>query len=370
MTSTAVETLTELIRDVKQRQVPIVCPGHSRPIAEVAYSSVTPDGTFLISACHDKKPMLRVADDLTNFGGAGDWIGTFDGHKGAVWSAKLCCHALLAATGGGDFTAKVWNAVTGELKQEFDHKHIVKTVDFAPSRSRLATGGREGILRIYDLANPDSAPIQLKHEGAHINKVQWCGNDTLFSGDSKGCVRMWDVRSSSCTKKIADLGAPVMDLELCDGLGIVTVASGEHVSFYSSNDLTMLKKHAMPVHFRNEGGCSLHPTKGDRFIVGGGRHGGSSQGAMGVMKGAEVVGDLDSDLIVYVYDYETGAQLEANKGHHGPVRCLRYHPDGKSYATGSEDGTIRIWQTDPKPLESDDASEKVATSVTDTDDAQ
>lgn len=138
------------------RQIPIVCPGHTRPLAELQFTSLpSTDESYLLSACHDKTPMLRNAT-------SGDWIGSFSGHKGAVWSAKLDPMGYLAATASGDFSVKVWDAISGKMCWEYAHRHIVKTVDFSLDSTLLATGGHEGLLRIFDLQKgAEAEPIEI-----------------------------------------------------------------------------------------------------------------------------------------------------------------------------------------------------------------
>ena len=78
------------------------------------------------------------------------------------------------------------------------------------------------------------------------------------------------------------------------------------------------------MHFRDEGGASLHPN-GKRFIAGG------------------------SDLWVRVFDYETGNELECHKGHHGPVR-IRAGEEGVHYHICTITSTIA---TPPTPCRFD-----------------
>ena len=61
----------------------------------LVHYSVDIDNMVLFS---DSNPMLRNGE-------TGDWIGTFQGHKGAVWSACLDTNALRAASGSADFSA-------------------------------------------------------------------------------------------------------------------------------------------------------------------------------------------------------------------------------------------------------------------------
>lgn len=330
MTSVAVDAAPS----ERGRQIPIVCPGHTRPLAELQFVHIAEEQrTFLLSACHDKMPMMRD-------GASGDWIGTWQGHKGAVWSCQMDASGSLAATASGDFSARVWDAITGETLFELPHKHIVKTCVFSPDSKRLATGGKEGTLRIYDLKQALSKQINPGVElklPSKISKICWMSDSVLLCGMENGNVSVFEIPEVAMaaapplkpthTLTTAE-GEEVRDMELCkitSGQTILTVAAGTKVFFFDMATHEMLHAHKVPVHFRDEGGASLHPS-GTKFVSGG------------------------SDLWVRVFDFADGQVLECHKGHHGPIRCVRYSPDGLIYATGSEDGTIRLWKTDPEKI--------------------
>ena len=304
----------------------------------------------MISTCKDNNPMLR--DGLT-----GDWIGTFIGHKGAVWSARLSEDATLAATGSADFSARVWDTYTGETLASLRHDHIVRAVAFPPQQQPqvLATGGAEKKLRVYDLsrvsngvvtspganghsatgngvsAESDTTPSYEIGAGEHqgsIRSIIWSRDPNIMttaSEDKK--LRWWDLRSrtsiasytvdgipTSCELNIGPSGSPE---------GVVSVAAGKNIYiFHGSRPGELIK------HIKREREVASVAVNGEarRFVVG-----------------------SPGDTWVHVADLDSERELETGRGHHGPVWTVCFSPDGRLYATGSEDGTVKLWKSTAGP---------------------
>ncbi|CAG8547455.1 1331_t:CDS:2 [Diversispora eburnea] len=284
------------------RVIPLTCSGHTRPVVHLQFSPIT-DGTYYLISAYGN-PMLRD-------GPTGDWIGTFMGHKGAVWSAKLSKDASKAVTASADFTAKVWDTYTGDVLHSFTHGHIVRSTDISDDGTRIVSGGQEKKLRIYDLNTSEPTAEAEGHEST-IKSVIWDGerNVVLSAGDDK------EIRQVNTFKTEHS----ITSMELSADGKYITCTAGKIVYFLDASTYQAAKSIATAYDVSS---VSLHPDH-KRFVAGG-----------------------SNDLWVRIYDFESGKELEVYKGHHGPIHTVSYSPDGEIYATGSEDGTIRLWQTTP-----------------------
>ncbi|CAB3370666.1 Hypothetical predicted protein [Cloeon dipterum] len=293
------------------RQTPLTCSGHTRPVVQLAFSGIVDSGYYVISACKDGKPMLRQGD-------TGDWIGTFEGHKGAVWGVALNPDATRAASGAADFSAKVWDALSGDEIHSFQHNHIVKSVDFnVVDPHLLATGSNEKLIRIYDLNKPEADPVVFTgHTASLKHAVFFREGSCLVSCADDKTLRVWDRSSGQEIQKL-EFSAIPSSLEVSPDGTIITTTHGNYVSFWKADTLEKVKEVKVPTQVNS---ASLSPEK-SMFVCGG------------------------EDLKVYKFDYSSGNEIESFKGHFGPVHCIRFSPDGELYASGSEDGTLRLWQT-------------------------
>lgn len=245
------------------------------------------------------------------------------GHKGAVWSAVLNSTACLAATGSADYTCKIWDALSGDCKQTFEHKKIVKSVDFSKDSGRVLTGGMEKLLRVWDLQKPAGAePVQvLAGHTESIKIALFLGDHTVLSAGGESGMRVWDLRAGKETR-LVPTRAPVSSIEVAADGSTLTLAAGKEVLFVDPKSFELKKSYSFGADVNWAG---LHPS-GTRFVIGGA-----------------------ADFWDHVMDVATGKELEVHKGHHGPVHCVRYAPDGETFASGSEDGTIRLIQNEVKP---------------------
>ncbi|XP_054160813.1 serine-threonine kinase receptor-associated protein-like [Oppia nitens] len=292
------------------RQTPLTCSGHTRPVVHLQFSPITASGSYMISASKDGKPMLRKGE-------TGDWIGTFEGHKGAVWGVALSSDIQRAATGAADFCAKIWDAVTGQELHTLSHAHIVKTVDFSNDDKFLATGSNDKLIRIYDLNKIDSDPMTINGHTSSIRHVLFTNNSQLLiSASEDKTVRFWDKNTKEEIKKLEFNTIPY-SIELSRDSKMLSICYGNNVMFYDMESMSQLKEFKIPTHVLS---ATLHPDK-SVFVCGG------------------------EDFKMYKYDYNSGSELESFKGHFGGVHCVRFSPDGELYASGSEDGTLRLWQT-------------------------
>ncbi|XP_057326493.1 eukaryotic translation initiation factor 3 subunit I-like [Microplitis mediator] len=310
---------------------PTMLQGHERAITVVKFNR---EGDLIFSASKDKKPNVWWSAN-------GERLGTFNGHNGSVWCVDVDWRTQFFMSGSGDNTLRLWDCQTGKEISQIDTNSSVRTCAFGFSGNMAVYStdkalGHQCEMFIIDTRNVDSmtsegsAIIRIPINGPRISSILWGALDeTIITGHEDGEINIWDVSTGKKLNSQKGHKSLINDMQASkDGTMFITASKDHTAKLFDSESLMHLKTYQTE---RPVNSATISPIF-DHVILGGG------QDAMDVTTTSARQGKFDARFYHLVFEEEF-ARL---KGHFGPINSLAFHPDGRSFCSGGEDGFIRI----------------------------
>jgi len=307
---------------------------HEKPITDIKYNS-TGDLVFTSAKVMGGSVSVWWAD-------TGERIGTYDGHKGAIYSIDVSHDSSLLISGAADTLAKLWDVESGKEIMTFQHLNVIRWVAFAQGDERFLTVTDQTMnatpeINIFPVSRDrrgDSKSLQnikvpLKLHKVHQALWGW-HNETIITANSDGTIRIFSTERAGKELQILPYhNSKIMSIQYDKYKGTFLTSSKDGTAkLIDSRNYEIIKEYntGRPL---NSGAIS--PLM-DHIILGGGEE------ADTVTTSAAASTQFKVRFYHTIFAEELGSVV----GHFGPVNCLTINPDGRSFASGGEDGLVRL----------------------------
>ncbi|XP_031105431.1 guanine nucleotide-binding protein subunit beta-like protein [Ipomoea triloba] len=164
--------------------------GHTKDVLSVAFSV---DNRQIVSASRDRTIKL-----WNTLGECKYTIQDADGHNEWVSCVRFSPSTLqpTIVSGSWDRTIKVWNLTNCKLRSTLaGHTGYVNTVAVSPDGSLCASGGKDGVILLWDLA--EGKKLYSLDAGSIIHALCFSPNRYWLCAATEASIKIWDLESKS-----------------------------------------------------------------------------------------------------------------------------------------------------------------------------
>lgn len=321
------------------------------PVWSLGFS---PDGSELLSAGWSSDVSLWPLDGRSQ-------PRTFPCGPLHAWSAVFSTDGNTIATTSSDQTVRLWDRTSLQLMSILHgHDNEVWCAAFSPDGKFLASGGKDHNVMLWSLASRTRALHTIAHDRDF---------GLLFSPDGKwlatfdpqgGNAVLWDM--DRITETGSFTGRVVIGFSPDGKSAALFDASNLKLQFWLPDGKTLQNEVTLAgAPLKNAAACAATSPDGRFFFaidahgmirVWNAQTGELSQTFNGpqppirnaVMSpgGKYLAVSVERNYFVHLYNCADGSERHLN-GHIDFVSGLSFSPDGQTLATGSVDGTIRLW---------------------------
>ncbi|KAL7273020.1 translation initiation factor eIF3 subunit [Rhizina undulata] len=277
----------------------------------------------------------------------GERLGTYHGHQGALWTVDVDPTTTVMATGAADNTMRLWEVQTGKCLKTWEFPTAVKRVEFSEDGTMLlaVTEMRMGFLgtvAVFPIvvnveATQATEPlftITMRESKATVAAWSYL-NKYIITGHEDGTVSQYDGKTGELIQDVQahEEGGQITDIQMShDRTYFITCSKDKTAKIIDVNSLKVLKTFTTDTPLNT---AALTPKK-DFVILGGG------QEARDVTTTSSRQGKFEARFFHKIFEDEIGRV----KGHFGPLNTVAVHPQGTGYASGGEDGYVRVHHFD------------------------
>eukprot|EP00999_Lentomonas_sp_LEN2_P003017 NODE_873_length_1140_cov_109.052320_g831_i0.p1 GENE.NODE_873_length_1140_cov_109.052320_g831_i0~~NODE_873_length_1140_cov_109.052320_g831_i0.p1 ORF type:complete len:331 (+),score=55.30 NODE_873_length_1140_cov_109.052320_g831_i0:76-1068(+) len=327
---------------------PFALHGHTRSVTRVKFNF---DSDLLFSTAKDLSPTVWSSE-------TGIRLGTYEGHTGAVWDCDVNFSSTMLATAGGDGLAKLWDLRTGQEIASIDHGCPVRSVGFSHGDTMLFTVtdksfGNNPAISIYNLPGGTPGAVSenkatynafLRHEAYEkITCALWGPtNDTIYFSSDDGSIVVFNLEKQTeeawTTAHRGEVKRFSFDTDYCT---FVSGSVDQTAKLFDAKTLTCLKTYENDKQVND---VAIHPQKNQVLLAGG-------YDAQSITNLSHKANKFETRFFHKVFCEE----LASVAGHFGPVNAISLSRDGRCFASGGEDGFVRLHHFDEKFLKAPDS---------------